>query len=399
MIHAYVRISVGREEEAVSLEYQERDIHNAYDSQYSDILIHRESASAVKNDRPVWEALLKKLKSGDTLLAWSVDRLMRNIHDLPLLSRLMDSGVRVQTVRDGDFTPESIFMFGVKALVAVEEPRRLKQRQTSRYEEAIKKGEWFFPVPLGYLRENGKVLKDTTLADAIPQLFRGYLAHTGGVGSFLPEAQKILLPYGKKISKGYLHRILRNPFYTGKISFRGTTGKGNFSPLIPDDLFTAVQNKLDGKRQIKDTVHSHLYRGRVICLCGRTLSGELQKGRVYYRCHNRDCSQKTIREDILDNCVSHFFQKYDVTQKCADYYLARVRNDKDGEVKKVQKERELLSRSITEADKKLSGFMDMRATGEIDAETFIQKRDATKKEIASLNERFTKVGNSLHELF
>jgi len=400
MIHAYVRVSVGREDDSVSLEYQERDIHAVFAAKYSQIIVHREAASAVKNDRPVFEDLLPGLLPGDILLAWSVDRLARNEDDLPILSRLIASGVSVRTVRDGDFlTSEAIFMFGIRLLVAAEEVRRLKQRQKARYEEGLKKGEWLFRVPFGYKRQNGRVLPDPKYSPAVPQLFSAYLSHPGGIASFVPTAKALLLPYGRIASRSYLHRILRNPFYIGEIAFRGQTGAGDFPPLLPPDLFFAVQQKLDGKSTKAQNIHDHRYRGRARCHCGRLLIGERQKGRVYYRCQNPTCPITSIREDILDNAVHAFFQSRKFTDSGAAFYLAKIREAKDDQVTAIIEQRARLTHQLAALDRRISNLIDMKADGEIDADVFQSKKQSAADDKAKIEMRLSELSGILPEVF
>src|ERR1044072_4338836 len=37
--------------------------------------------------------------------------------------------------------------------------------------------------------------------------------------------------------------------------------------------------------------------------CEKTLIGEIQKGNKYYRCQTKGCSQKTVREELLDAAI------------------------------------------------------------------------------------------------
>jgi hypothetical protein len=55
---------------------------------------------------------------------------------------------------------------------------------------------------------------------------------------------------GHSIGAGALRHILTNPFYTGKIRFHGEVLPGNHQPLISQELFEEVQQKL-AKRKPK----------------------------------------------------------------------------------------------------------------------------------------------------
>src|SRR5205823_2179473 len=60
---------------------------------------------------------------------------------------------------------------------------------------------------------------------------------------------------------------------------------------------------LRGKTVAKATIHQFLLRQMVKCGgCGRrTLTGERQKGHLYYRCHDRTCRGVSWRADALES--------------------------------------------------------------------------------------------------
>lgn len=108
---------------------------------------------------------------------------------------------------------------------------------------------------------------------------------------------------GKKIAKGIIHTILKDPFYCGKFLWNGQEYQGNHEALVPEERFEIVQRKL--RRTLKNgktRKHSFLYAGLFRCAgCGSAVSGELQKGHVYYRCTRyKPCMQKkATREEAI----------------------------------------------------------------------------------------------------
>lgn len=101
--------------------------------------------------------------------------------------------------------------------------------------------------------------------------------------------------------------MLRNPFYIGLIHMRGSgqTYQGVHQPIISASLFRRVQAILDGKWNGKTIVHNFLFRRLIVCMhCGHCLTGERQRGHVYYRCHTRECPSCTIREEAIDAAIA-----------------------------------------------------------------------------------------------
>jgi site-specific DNA recombinase len=130
---------------------------------------------------------------------------------------------------------------------------------------------------------------------------------------------------GKPISKGCLENLLDNPFYCGRIVLRrsGRSYIGIHQPLVSEGLFKSVQAMKAGKQQKRETRHNHLFRQMITCeLCGRSLIGERQKGRVYMRCQTKSCPTKTIREDVVEAHVKAHL----MTLRLTDQQYRRLRS-------------------------------------------------------------------------
>ena len=67
-----------------------------------DTNIFTDKVSGAKAERPGLDAVLKKLKDGDTLLVWRLDRLGRSMpHLVTLVEELRERGVGFRSICDG----------------------------------------------------------------------------------------------------------------------------------------------------------------------------------------------------------------------------------------------------------------------------------------------------------
>jgi hypothetical protein len=132
---------------------------------------------------------------------------------------------------------------------------------------------------------------------------------------------------GGLLSRNSVAKILNNPFYTGLISIK-TTGEcypGRHEPLISMGLFNQVQARLAGKIRSTKWVHDFTLRGLFHCsLCGRCLTGEMQKGHAYYRCHTRDCPTKGFREEVLENALLNAWPDVTLTAEAKQHIAERL---------------------------------------------------------------------------
>lgn len=93
MIYGYCRISTNRQ----SIERQIRNIKAAYPK----AVIIQESYTGTSIDRPEWNKLYKKIKTGDILIFDSVSRMSRNAEDgISLYMELYDMGVNIVFLKE-----------------------------------------------------------------------------------------------------------------------------------------------------------------------------------------------------------------------------------------------------------------------------------------------------------
>src|SRR5262249_14704655 len=100
--------------------------------------------------------------------------------------------------------------------------------------------------------------------------------------------------------------MLSNPIYTGWIATGGERIRGNHDPLITDELFQAVQQRLNGKsRPHKKLNEDFPLRGVVRCAkCSAPLTAAWAKGRgkhyPRYWCWTPKCRAVGISRDELE---------------------------------------------------------------------------------------------------
>ena len=96
--------------------------------------LYEDSASGKRDDRPGLEACLKGLRPGDTLVAWKLDRLGRDLrHLVNLVHELTGRGVGLRVLAGegasiDTTTPNGRLMFGVFAALAEFERELIVER-------------------------------------------------------------------------------------------------------------------------------------------------------------------------------------------------------------------------------------------------------------------------------
>lgn len=319
---AYTRVSTVKQGDGVSLEAQREAI--TIFAQRNNLKIidwFEEKETAAKRGRPVFDAVVRSLQSGEAagLIVHKIDRSARNFSDWARIGELVDSGVDVHFAhesldlrsRGGRLTAD------IQAVIAADYVRNLREECIKGMEGRLKQGLFPWAAPIGYLDQGGgkpKVL-DPARAPLVLQAFELYASGHYSFKGLLVELQKRGLTnrHNKPITKGCFENMMSNPFYTGVVLLKRTGRRyaGQHEPIVPLSLFNRVQDIKSGKQIKKSTLHNHPYRQLIRCeRCNRSLVGERQKGHVYYRCHTQRCVKTSIREDVFEQAVTQELMRW-----------------------------------------------------------------------------------------
>ena len=205
----------------------------------------------------------------------------------------------------------------------------LSEKTKFRMAAGVKQGRWLWVAPVGYLNADKKVLVDGQRAPLVRKAFE--LIGNGGYAT-TEAVLKIITSMGLDTRKGRpitrqtFHKMIQNPFYCGWIVSGETRVKGSHAPLISEELFQAVQSKLNGK----STPHKKLnedfpLRGFIRCYkCNKPLTAGWAKGRneryARYWCWTKGCGAVARSKEILEN---HFFILLTMLKPTA-YLLSKI---------------------------------------------------------------------------
>lgn len=386
---AYVRVSTAKQgEKGVSLQEQKDAIEN-YARRYN-LAITRwfeERETAAKSGRLVFSEMLKLLRErkGVGVIIHKIDRSARNLKDWANLGELIDAGSQVH------FVNESLDLHSrggrlsadIQAVVAADFIRNLREETRKGFYGRLKQGFYPLAAPIGYL-DRGKAaakIPDPVRAPLVIQAFHLYATGEYSLPRLLEEIHRRGLrnKKGGNVSLNGLSRMVGNPFYVGlvRLTSTGELFRGVHEPLISQALFDRVQRILHGKTAIRITLHDFTFRRMIRCeRCNYSLIGELQKGRVYYRCHTRTCSTKPVREDRLDETLASTFDRLVLDNEELDYARewikdVHVRHDALG-----SQETENLNFQLNQIQSHLERLTDALIDGTIGRDLFERRKNA-----------------------
>jgi len=359
-----------------------------------------ERETAAKRGRPVFARMLSQLRQSKAsgVLIHKIDRSARNLKDWADLGELIDAGVEVHFAADAlDLASRGGRLSAdIQAVVAADYIRNLREETRKGFYGRLKQGLYPLGAPIGYLDHGGGKAKTPCPQNAplIRAVFDLYGSGKHSLRSLQGELERIGLKNkrGGAISLNGLSKMLSNPFYCGLIRLRasGETFKGVHEPIISVAQFERVQQILKGKCSVRVLRHAWLFRRLMHCaLCDRTLIGEKQKGRVYYRCHTDSCPSTTVREDVVEAALRGFHARAQLgPEEAADarWYLEERKRHTEEDHAENQAG---LMLQLADARSRMDRLTDALVDGLLDRATFEARKGGLLLDIARLEERTT----------
>lgn len=291
----------------------------------------RIAETASKNEqRIVFRQMLAYLNKNNIthLAVEKTDRLTRNFRDAVVVDDWLEANQqrRLHMVKENlqihkHARSDAKLMWNIYLSFAKKHTDNLREEAMKGWAEKLAQG-WMPAVPPpGYktVTENGKKIhvidEDTSIL--VRRAFQLY-AEPGQTIAMVAEEMALCglaTRKGRPLVKSAMAKMLANPFYIGTIRFNSQDYQGAHEPLIDDELFRAVQEKIHGRHLSSTRRHDPLFKGMLRCVnCGATVTWQLQKGRYYGACQRRNEQCKhhpMIREDNLETIVRAKLQEID----------------------------------------------------------------------------------------
>ena len=266
--------------------------------------------------------MIARLKRGGLriVLCEKCDRLLRNIKDWAVTDDLVNKlGVEIHLPKEGeimsrDSRSASKFIHGIKFLMAKNYCDNLSEEVRKSQAEKLKDGWLPGQSPIGYKNVPDKdakirIIVDAERAPVIRRLFEWYATGLYSLEEVAKRTRAEGFSYrktGTLIPKSEINRILKNPFYAGRISWNGKIYEGKHESIVPLELWKRVQGVMDERGGESKRKYELAYAQLLSCAkCGCAIVGEVKKGKyTYYRCtgYKSECkgNLKYVREDVLE---------------------------------------------------------------------------------------------------
>jgi DNA invertase Pin-like site-specific DNA recombinase len=394
----YVRVSTDEQaEKGYSLKHQEeRLLQHCQHNNIEVVRIFKEDHSAKTFERPSFSELLNFLKKNkgmvDLLLFLKWDRFSRNAGDayamINQLNRLSVEPQAIEQPLDLGIPENKIMLAFYLAAPEVENDRR-SLNTIAGMRRAMKEGRHCTAAPKGYKNARNEQNRPIIIPGKDAHHIQ-YVFETMKTGLYpVEEVSRRARAKGFDCSKNQLWRILRNPFYYGKIILpaykdeEAELVQGQHEPLVTEELFNSVQDVLDGRKRNHPAKHNKKkelpLRGFLECRkCGRNLTGSASKGNggkyFYYHC-SCGCNERIKAEDANEKFngklveVSYMQEAIDLFVYALKHKTKSSAGEKQKAIKEIQQEIDKNNARIKEAQL-------MRLDKEIDMIEYLEVKKA-----------------------
>jgi site-specific DNA recombinase len=325
------------------------------------VKVYIERAESARSDnRPVLQQMMREAATLGLryLIVHKVDRLARNrLDDATLYQKLVGMGIKLVSASENiDETPAGRLMHGMLATFAEYYSNNLATEIKKGLNQKHLSGGTPFKPPVGYLprrelignQDIRSIEVDPERAPLVQLAFDLYASGDWPLGGLAEHLEALGLrsrPTPKRgpspIRKTSLHKLLRNPYYTGVVVYRGRRVLGRHDALIDRDTFDQVQavlaaHAIAGDRPSK---HEHYLRGSLHCAeCGGRLLYTQNRGKgglyEYFSCINRSsrgiggrCRTSHYPVPLVERAIVEHYRTVRLTKKVQDAVWGDVRRD------------------------------------------------------------------------
>jgi site-specific DNA recombinase len=246
--------------------------------------------------RPGLDQILAAIKTGsaDGIVVAKLDRLSRlGVADaLKLVEQIHADGGKVADVESGldPETPTGEFGMTIMLALARMERRRLTDSWISARTNAVKRGAFVGPTPLGFERGDGSRLVPDENAPNVRRLFE--ISGEGGLDlafDFFRETWP-----QRFASRAVLRKLLASRVYRGDIQSGDIIAREVIDPLVSEDVWYAAQHEAPPVR--KSSLEYPLSGIARCAACGGPMvghhpgkPGSKKRG---YRCNGKNCTER-----------------------------------------------------------------------------------------------------------
>ena len=355
------------------------------------------------NHRPEFERLKEDIKSKkiNTIISLKLDRITRSIYDWEnLITFLDENDAYLDCANDEVNTTTANGKMISRLLMSVSqnEIERTSERTKIGMAGAIKQGHIPHKEPLGYKREDKKLVIDYSTKDVVVRIFNLYYeGYSYQKISNLFNEERVL---GRENWRdATILSILENEIYKGDFIHgkrtKHPTYYENVAPaIISKEMWEECQvQKKKNSRSYKRTL-TYLYLQKLKCpKCNRILGGKAttkKNNNTYYYYYCNDCKIE-FKEKVINDYFSQFIEELVQYDSVVNQFFLPMLKQKFDEPK------EQLQKEIINQTNKLERIKKAYINGAFDVKEYKEEKHIVEKAITELENKLNET-DTIEEL-
>lgn len=286
----------------------------------------RSGSKRAKDARPTFQAAVEFTLAGGSegiVVKW-MDRFSRNTEDfLRVRSELFQANKQLISISEpllnGDPSDPIARYISTAIMNAYQLQAELSGLKAAQgRERRAKLGKYPGSVPIGYKRVDREAVPDPDRAEMIAQSFFNFATEPYTLDTWTEEARRrgYTTRRNKPISKGQWARIFRNPFYTGRYTWKDIEYVGDYEAIVTVEIFEAVQEILDARGpEEAGRKHFWLLSGLLWSdVHHKVMTGAMVKGAyTYYRASGAGAPEHNVKADEIERQVIKYLDRIEWT--------------------------------------------------------------------------------------
>lgn len=367
----------------------------------------QEQRTAKIPGRPVFGKLIQLIEDGEIngIVLLNPSRLSRNTVDTGRIIYLMDQGKLLEVLTPYQSfrnNPNDKFMLNLLCTQAKLE----NDNKSVNIKEALKlkaeRGVFPGKARPGYKnnREKPQGLRDISSHPVyfplMRKLFDKALTSNYSVEALVREANKLGIrssKSGKPIVKSWMHRLLRDPFYTGRFIYGGKMYQGQHPAMLTDAEFNLLQDILDGRSKGKAHKHDFALNGIMKCgECQYTITAQehtkkykngTQQTFGYYSCTKKGrngCQQPYVSTKKLEGQFSGDLGDYIIEDPEFIDWAYEALNESSGKANEISKNSvEAVQKALDGVNRRIDNLIALKISPENDGSLLSDGEFADRK--------------------
>ena len=375
----YKRVStLDQKREGFSLPEQEEKLREFCKFKgYEIYKVYEDAGISAKNDkRPAYQEMIQDIKDKkiNVIVAFKLDRLTRSVYDIEKLMKFVnDYECDIDCMADESNTTTSNGRMVMRIMTSVSqnEIEKCSERTKFGMVGAIKSGHIPNRSPLGFKRDNKKLVPDPLTKDIVVRVFDLYLegkSHQTIANIFNKE--KVLGKtnwYDTTIQKILSNELYKGDFVNGKRTKHPIYYEDVVEPIVSKEKWNNCQYQKQRNARHYERTATYLFTNKLVCSkCGRFLGGSAttkKNGKKYYYYKCEHCKTSFKEQEIEENMLGSIIELTKTDELINDYYTPFIKSkfdnkqiDYDKQIKDLDKQLDRIKTAYIKGVMKLEDF-------------------------------------------